>query len=343
MTNNSFYTVSAADFYKDMKTVSGSENVRMGLATIAAEHNVAAEDSMRISKEIVDAVKQLNQCSIQVQEDTNEAMNKLFAELKNKSAETRIQIMDKMIFNIAVFSDENLLEQLENGKGLEELYNENCGKLPEANGENELILREKLMKQVESMSISPKAVRRMAKKAMKNNSYVSVAAEYARDSFNMKSTLAMEIYLENKDNMSVEEAVAIACGRITVEEAAKAVYSGQLTEKAASEIITYAGLAALIFLGLVLADAGVKTGGIIFASVIAVVMCFDGAQKIVSTAGQLGAQVSTGIRESVDAVAEGLGRIARFMDAEQADTEELDVEDVVEHEIQIEHEEFLDI
>lgn len=313
--------------YTFMEIIRNSENIEAGLAKIAADHNLRSEEALDAAEKILTNVNAFDARYVEVQDDIASAMAPLFKAIEEKPLAERIAIMDRITFNLDAFCDDDLIAELERGVSVYTLYERAREVNPLGNDvAQELQLRDQLLKRVKKMELSPKAIRRMAKRLAKYEAFAPNAAITAKEHLQLKCAAAMYLYLEQEGETSPEEAAVWASSYVYMQKAANAVKLGQITESAAEAILTLAILTAMICFELFLLELGIHSFVAILASLFLAAGLFAAAADLPQKAA---VRISPLLQSGIDKIHEGFESIASFMEnrkeAEKASDEELEM------------------
>ena len=213
-----------------------------------------AQDSLDLAERTIEAVSQYHLYLDIVNEDKDngreKALQKLYDDLSDLPEETRVDILDRAIFGL---KESGSFDRSYNAA---EDYMANYEGRKHYCSDNEQELKTRLAETIKGLNLSEKQVKRWAKELCDSSDVVVTSAAFGRESFEFKCFCAARLFCKKGDNenMTVEEAAVSACTTIELQAVADAVHRGQLTAKAARQILLgiliAAGLAGIIFLTL---------------------------------------------------------------------------------------------
>jgi len=313
--------------YTFMEIIRTSENIEAGLAKIAADHNLRSEEALDLAEKIITNVNAFDARYVEVQDDIVSAMAPLFKAIEEKPLAERIAIMDRISFNLDAFCDDDLIAELERGVSVHTLYEKAREVNPLGNDTaQELQLRDQLLERVKKMNLSPKAIRRMAKKLAKYDAFGLNAAVTAKEHLQLKCAAALYLYLEQEGETSPEEAAVWASSYVYMQKAANAVKLGQITESAAEAILTLAILTAVLCFEIFLLELGIHSFVAILVSFFLAAGMFAAASDLPQ---KLSVRISPLLQTGIDKIHEGFESISSFMErsrkAEKQQEEEMDL------------------
>lgn len=161
-------------------------------------------------------------------------------------------LLHKLYFGMAIYPD---YAATESALSADELfwryYNENKG---EKTAEE---LKDAICDALGNYSLSPEVLQAMVKKMESSGDYLATAVALGEGGISFKCIAAMELYLKNRDTMTVHEAANIACAGVEIQAAADAVSKGMITRATAKKILIVAGITlAVVGIGILIFNAG---------------------------------------------------------------------------------------
>lgn len=298
--------------YTFLMTLKKYDNTKEGLAAIAAEYNLRTDNAIVTAERIYSAVKDFDDYYDEVQQDTAAAMNKFFKAIEKKTSTERISILNRVAFNLEAFTEGDIIEKLENGASIHTLYNEFCGDdVLEDSLENELRLRDRILVQAETMNLSPKATRRIAKTMARNEYFADNAAAIGKELFQVKCAAALYAYLRADSAITPEEAAAHIGSHMYMQAAADSVRLGDITEDVASLAILLVIFTAVAFVELALLAVGANYGFQVFGILLTFVglLCvFEGMERNIAV------QVEPLMEKGMEKIHDGFERIASYLE-----------------------------
>lgn len=145
-------------------------------------------------------------------------------------------LLHQLYFGLKLYQDEELIEKIKEGAAEHILFHEyytRCGEDPAI---TEAMLEEEIRKMMGNYRISPKIMRHIVKQMEQSQNLRATAAELGEDGMRFKAIAAMDLYLRNRDTMTMEEAAHIACTNVELQAMADGVSQGLITEERAKKI-----------------------------------------------------------------------------------------------------------
>lgn len=238
-----------AKLFEALSKIHDDSSLACVLEEMAANDTKNAEDNILSPKDIADLiiaeVESYENVRNEIQENVSETMQKVFDSLSPLELNERIDIMNQMLFGFELCSNEKELEKLKNGISGESLYHMENDKTITYSDRTELLLRHKLIEKAASLRLSPAALKRMSNSLCYTDDYVTTAATLGADSRSLKCVVAMDLYLRNHNQVSIDEAALNACMYADIGAIADAVRVGEIAETVslalmAVRIITFA-------------------------------------------------------------------------------------------------------
>lgn len=226
-------------------------NVRedKGMLAVMSQMQAPYGINERKAYENADAIIRLvaahENASNMLSEDAMEVLNTFLKESERMRGYDRRILLHQLYFGLKLYQDEELIEQVKEGTGESALFREyytRCGEDPAI---TEAMLEEDIRKLMGNYRISPKAMRVIVRQMEKNQNLRATASALGEDGMRFKCIVAMDLYLRNKDTMTMEQAVNIACTNVQLQAVADAVSRGQITEERAKIIFV---VVAMVFI-----------------------------------------------------------------------------------------------
>lgn len=144
-------------------------------------------------------------------------------------------------------------------KGAEELFWQYYNKNKDTKSVAEL--KEDIRNALKDYRLNPEMIQAMTNAMTASGDYLAVATALGEGGISFKCITAMEVYLNNRDTMTIHEAANIACTAVEVQATADAVGRGLITRKTAKKLLIIAG----IVLAVVALALAIHYGGIAMA------------------------------------------------------------------------------
>ena len=218
------------------------------LVRMQTEAGISRDEAIENAKLCISAVISCESIRMEITDNAPEILDSLLEDVAG--SDQRDLILHKMYFGLTVHRDPAALEMLEKGMSEEELfwryYSEN------KDGMTAEELEQGIRSAMSGYDLSPEVLEALGKKLEASGDYLATSAALGSGGISFKSIAAMELYLKNRDSMSIHEAANIACASVEAQAAADAVGKGMLTRSAAKKILIIAGIT-LVVVGIAIA------------------------------------------------------------------------------------------
>lgn len=305
-----------AKIYDIIEELKKTNDLTAVLEDMAMKAGITGITPADLANRIKVEVRSYENIFVEVNEDVEKAMQKVFISVNDLPYEERMDVLNQMLFGLELYTDEEKLAQLNNGVRAETLYRQEKEK---CSYDNEVLLKAKLVDKAANLRISPAALRRMSKALCNNDNYATISANFGIDNYNLKCVVAMDMYLRNSDQITPEEAVLNSCCYMDIGTVADAVRVGEIAETVALGLMAaYIVTIAIKAVTMIAVAATLKE-----CLVLAVVgwALMEGVNMAgVFLSGQIGklAAVSTHlVKDGVEKVKEGFDRIINSAENEQ--------------------------
>ncbi len=182
-------------------------------------------------------------------EDSEEVLDDILFSSKKLQSDDRKLLLQKISFGLHMYQDEDLIEQYNSGASPDELFSSYYAEHGDAVEYTADYLEYQLRREIASFRVSPKVMKAIARKLKWSDDLAATSAALSDEGNRFKCIVAMNLYLNNQDSMTIDDAVNIACTGIEVEAVADAVARGRMAADIAHKILS-ALIIATIFLGL---------------------------------------------------------------------------------------------
>lgn len=238
------------DIYQGMVDTRENHELVQTLIRMQTAAGIRREEAAAMAGLCIAAVTSCESVRQEISGDAMAVVNDLLAEAEKCG--DRDLILHKLYFGLAVHPDHVTAENVISADELFwRYYNEN--KDEKTAEELEAAIREALG----NYSLSPDVLRAMAMKMEASGDYLATAAALGEGGISFKCISAMELYLKNRDTMTIHEAANIACAGVEIQAAADTVGKGMITRETAKKILIVAGITlAVVGIGIVLYNAG---------------------------------------------------------------------------------------
>lgn len=183
-----------------------SPTLREGLTGIFAESHFPTEKSIDLAEEIIRLGMEA-ETPTAIRPCTMAAMHRFYQkELAHRDPETRVGILERMVFAMEVYADPARFAQTEAGIPAWELFPEDRD--TDSSLDNEMRLRDRLLEQMEGLSLSPQSMKEALRRLSEDHFYISNAALLAWESLCHKCAAAL--YLTAEKGHTPRKAMALA-------------------------------------------------------------------------------------------------------------------------------------
>ena len=220
--------------------------VRNYLIGLAQKAGLSSEESEAAADRIMVSAAQYEETRETMGTDVREAMQPFFEKLSGLPGEQRIIALDEILFGLQCASDDELYSAvMEKQGGILGIGARNSGKsvylnrhreLPEWSPEEEARMRDEVYDQIANLRLSPKYLARLTRKFSRGE-YTAAAAAFGKDGYSLKCAASMLCWLENREKLDPETAVAETCAGIDVQALGDAVRRGLIAEKVAKALL----------------------------------------------------------------------------------------------------------
>ena len=216
-----------------------------GLMTVMSQMQARYGISERKAYENADAgirmVAEYENLSSLLSDDAMDVLDDFLEKARLKDADNWKFTLHRMRFGLMLYQEPELLDRLKEGDSEEALFEEYL-RHTENVFMSEPWLEEDIHDRVRNYRIPPKVMRVITRQMEKDDSIMATSAALGEGGQRFKCIAAMDLYLRNKDTMSMAEAVSIACTSVEFQAVAYAVGYGQLVEERARKLLDIAAL-----------------------------------------------------------------------------------------------------
>lgn len=223
-------SVHEAKIYNTYRDVDTGDALAAALAAMTRKEGVPVEDRQALVETIMTQVESYENTCDEISEDVHAAMESVFEKLSTLEPESRMDVMNQMLFGFELFTEEEQLAKLKAGVSGEALYRQEFPEAVAYSPEAEDYMQRKLLEKAENLRLSPKALERMRISLRNTGDYVATSAALGRNGYALKCAAAMDLYLRNRDRITPEEAALNACCYVDLESIADGVRLGEIAE-----------------------------------------------------------------------------------------------------------------
>ena len=227
------------DIYQDMLDNEKQQLLLQTLIQMQTEHGIRNQEAAEQAERCIEAVTGCESIRSALAEDTVSMVEQML-DYARKSEDAELAL-HKLYFGMAIYPD---FVASTNRVTAEELfwryYGENKGtKTLEE-------LKQDIRDSLADYQLTPEVMQTLIMKMESSGDYLATAAALGEGGISFKCIAAMELYLKNRDAMTIEEAANLACAGVEIQAAANAVGQGLITRDVARKILIVAGITLVV-------------------------------------------------------------------------------------------------
>ena len=238
------------DIYRGMVDTQENHELVQTLIRMQTGAGTCREEAAAMAGLCIAAVTSCESVRQEISGDATAVVNGILEEAE-KSGDREL-ILHKMYFGTTVYPE---YAAEENALSADELfwryYNENKGEKTDEE------LKDGIREALANYSLSADVLRAIARKLEASGDYLATAAALGEGGISFKCIAAMELYLKNRDALTIHEAANIACAGVEIQAAADTLGKGMITRETAKKILIAAGITlGVVGLGIMIFHAG---------------------------------------------------------------------------------------
>lgn len=246
------------EIYEQMVRASEAHNLTDTLVQMQIDRGIDREDAEKTAQVCIAAVASCEGIRDAISEDAMAVFDRFLEDMKTKPKEQRMLMLHKLYFGLTAHQDAEQMAEIERGISADELfwrYYDQQGKKPVQESETEM--EEKIRQALKGFYLSPQAMKAMTRKMKITGAYLATAAALGENGANYKCIVAMDLYLNHSQSMTIHEAANMACVGVQTQAVADAVAKGFMSRELAKKILITAAIAAVVIgVGILLYHAG---------------------------------------------------------------------------------------
>lgn len=235
---NEYRLFDKTDFGKIYNKMTENSGLIAALVQMQTDMGINERKAYETADDLSHRVAVFVGCESLLREDTEEVLDDFLAYSEKLQGYDRKLLLHQLSFGLHLYQDADLIERLKEGSTIDELFREYYAVYGEDPAYSEDFLATQIRREASAFCISPKVMKAIAKKLEKSDNLVAASAALSEEGNRFKCIVAMNLYLNNQDTMSIDDAVSTACTDIEVEAVADAVARGQMTADTAHKILT---------------------------------------------------------------------------------------------------------
>lgn len=243
---NMFVQLSKDNFDSLYRNLCEDKGLMTVLAEMQVKQGIPERKAFENAGDMVRLVAERQNLEDLLSEDARKTLDLFLSKSGQMNGYDRKVLLHQMYFGMKLYQDPELVERLQSGTSREALFHEYYTRC----GEDPAVTEEMLEKDIRSMisgyRISPKAMRCIAGRMARRRDLFATSAALGEKGLRFKCITAMDLYLRNKDNMTMEEAVNISGTNVQLEGVADALSCGQITCSRANMLLTVVCLASFL-------------------------------------------------------------------------------------------------
>lgn len=225
------------DFNELYSNLRSEESLMAVLSRMQVPYGVQARKAYENADAMIRLVAAHENAANMLSDDALEVLNAFLMNSERMGGYDQKVLLHQLYFGLKIYQDEELVEKVKEGAAESDLFREyymRWGEDPSITGP---MLREEIRRMMGNYRISPEAMRHIVKQMEKSKDLRATATALGEEGMEFKAIVAMDLYLRNKDTMSMEEAAHIACTNVELQAVADGVSCGQITEERAKKIL----------------------------------------------------------------------------------------------------------
>lgn len=262
MKKNEYTMYSKNTFTKIYNQMSSEKDLLATMVEMQTKRGINEQKAYENACEMMGEVSKFECTKSMLMEDPDAVIDDFLLTARNLQGYDRKLLLHEISFGLSLYQSPELMEKIKEGATTDELfrsYYEAHGEDPEITCE---VLENDIRKRMTQFRVSPGVLRTMAKKLEKSKDVLFTSEALGKDNLRLKCVLAMELYLRDQDNVTIADAVNIACTDMEVEAVADAVSRGQMAAQTAGKIFAVLCLTAIVFGALTMLSTGVVTSAL---------------------------------------------------------------------------------
>lgn len=247
---HSFDKAFRKEIYQNMIDEQEKQSLIHTLVRMQTEKGISRETAVATAEVCIAAVSGCERVRGELS-GGNDALVEALLEEAAKSND-RDLILHKLYFGLVVYPD---LAAADGKLSAEELFWRYYTQNKETKGVE--TLKEEIRGALTDYRLTPEVMQALVKKMEGSGDYLATASALGEGGISFKCIAAMELYLNDQDNMTIYEAANIACAGVELQATADAVGQGMITRDMAKKILIIAGITlAVVGLGIMIYYSG---------------------------------------------------------------------------------------
>jgi len=240
------------DLYEKMNAAAAAKKVDPILIRMQTECGISPQLALKNARLCMELVASRQLVHSLVSEDARKVLTQFLEYVEDMDAAKRDMILRYLHFGFTVYQDKDLAARMAQGESADQLFQQyGLERYPTAP------TTEEVLTVMDRYRLSEETAQILWKKMAVSKDYLATAARLSENSHNFECIAAMKLYLDNKDTMTLEQAVNQAGDDVAVLAAADALSAAPAVREKTKKILIAAGLVGVIVgAGLILYGAG---------------------------------------------------------------------------------------
>lgn len=240
--------------YQKLLDANQSHNLTECLIAMQTERGIDVAQAKKNADLCIATVAHWESIHDRVREDAGEVGELLLNSIRGKSEAEQTLALHKLYFGLTESPREGEDTSLN-----ERFWRYYVGRENQKNAPSNAELEDRIRWELNHYHLSPDVIRAMARKMESTGDHLATAAALSQNGYSFKCLVAMELYLNSTDPISIPEAVNTACAGVETQAVADAVSKGFLSRDVAKKLLIAAAITAVI-VGIAVIAFGIGEG-----------------------------------------------------------------------------------
>lgn len=243
---NDYILFDKTDFGNIYKKMTADTGLVTALVQMQTDAGINEQKAYETADYLIHKVALFEDCMSCLRESTEDVLDDFLAYSQKLQGYDRKLLLHQLCFGLRLHQDASLIDRLKEGATIDELFRNYYAVYGENPAYSEDRLAIEIHRQASAFQISPEAMKAIVKNLEKSDDLVATSAVLSEDGLRFKCIVAMNLYLNNRDAMSIDDAVRTACTNLEVEAVADAVACGRMTADTAHKILKVVCIATVL-------------------------------------------------------------------------------------------------
>jgi len=223
----------------------GSSTLKDILVEMQADRGVGSDEAEASARSCMEAVANYGSVRDLVGEDAPAVMDLLLRHIDEGDSGSQVLNKRKLHCGLAIYRDEEMVEQLNNGVCAEDLFWQFY-----AEGRDKAVapdeLDEAIRRELRQFRLPASVAAAVEAKLEASQDYLATAAALGENGWCFKCIATMDLYLNQEGALSMQEAANRACTSVEVQATADAVAHGMIDRETAKKVLLVLAVTAVI-------------------------------------------------------------------------------------------------